>query len=425
MTGLRVVEVAHASDTGRVRSHNEDRSLAEPPLLAVADGMGGAAAGEVAAQLAVEALSGLGGSPGREELRERIRDANRSIWSMADADPDRAGMGTTLTAALLDEGGATLMHVGDSRAYLLRAGELRQLTDDHSVVAELVRQGALAPEDAERHPNRNIITRALGTDSEIQIDETDLDLRPGDVVLLCTDGLSAMIRDEDIERLLREAPSLQDGATGLVDAAISAGGLDNVTVVLARIGTVDGAAAEPAPPPAADASQAEGATGEMPVVRPASAPMPRAGDMRRIPSSTQGGQKSSRPARVLEGTTRQRRGRGRRAALVVLAVLLLAGAALAWVASRTYWVDASSSGDVRVYHGLPISVGGLHPFVTAGETGLQASTVRAVDPAALGRAWLGQGDAVERAGALVWRVGLPAIVAIPPPARPRSPRGAA
>jgi len=417
VAGLRVVEVACASDTGRVRSHNEDRSLADPPLLAVADGMGGAAAGEVAAQVAVEALADLGGA-GREELRERIRHANRSIWDMADADPDRAGMGTTLTAALLGEGGVTLMHVGDSRAYLLRAGELRQLTDDHSVVAELVRQGALAPEDAERHPNRNIITRALGTDSEIQIDETDLDLQPGDVVLLCTDGLSAMVRDEDIERLLREAPSLQDGAARLVEAAIEAGGLDNVTVVLGRIGPEDGDAAEAAAPPPVTAPVEDGVTGEMPAVRPASAPIPRAGDMRRIPSSTQSVPKSSRPARVLEGTSRQRRGRGRRAALVVLAVLLLAGAGLAWVASRTYWVDASSNGEVQVYHGIPLSIGGLKLYSTAGDTGVEAQAVRAVDPSALGRAWLGQGDAVERAGGLVWRVGLPAIAVIQPPARP-------
>src|SRR5262249_19938222 len=172
---LKPVELSARSDVGRVRAHNEDRYLAAPPLLAVADGMGGAQAGEVAAGVAVDHLEALGPDPSPEALQAAIVEANEAIRRMAAEDPERAGMGTTVTAALLGDGGRLeLMHVGDSRAYLLRAGGLRQLTDDHSVVAELVRRGSIAPEEAEVHPQRNVITRALGAEDGVEVDRTEV-----------------------------------------------------------------------------------------------------------------------------------------------------------------------------------------------------------------------------------------------------------
>jgi PPM family protein phosphatase len=159
---------------------------------------------------------------------------------MAAEDPERAGMGTTVTAALLGDGGRLeLMHVGDSRAYLLRAGELRQLTEDHSVVAELVRRGSIAPEEAEVHPQRNVITRALGAEDGVEVDRTEVSLEPGDVIVLCTDGLCGYVSDEVIRRRLTESATLEDAAAALVEDANAAGGVDNVTVILARVGADD------------------------------------------------------------------------------------------------------------------------------------------------------------------------------------------
>jgi serine/threonine protein phosphatase PrpC len=234
---LRHLELSVRSDTGRVRAHNEDRYLVSPPLLAVADGMGGAQAGEVAAEVAVEHLQALERPLAAARLRTAIEEANELIRRMAAEDPNRAGMGTTVTAALLgDDGRLELLHVGDSRAYLLRRGELRQLTDDHSVVAELVRRGTLAPEEAESHPQRNVITRALGAEPEVLVDHGQVPLEPGDIILLCTDGLSAYVPEQEIRRVLVDSPTLEEAARALVEDANQAGGVDNVTVLLARVG---------------------------------------------------------------------------------------------------------------------------------------------------------------------------------------------
>jgi serine/threonine protein phosphatase PrpC len=234
------VELVARTDTGRVRSHNEDRYLERSDLLVVADGMGGAQAGEVAAGVAVQQLEGLRTPAQAADLVRAIEEANRLIRRMAAEDPGRAGMGTTVTAALLSDGGRLeVLHVGDSRAYLLREGRLRRLTRDHSVVAEMVDRGTLTPEEAESHPHRNVITRALGAEAEVQIDHETETLRPGDVILVCSDGLSGHVEDEEIERVLGEAPSLEAAAAALVEHANAAGGADNVTVLLARLDSAD------------------------------------------------------------------------------------------------------------------------------------------------------------------------------------------
>lgn len=399
---LRLVELAHASNTGRVRTQNEDRSLAAPPLLAVADGMGGAKAGEVAAEMTVEAIAAIGDAPTVQALRDSLVDANRRIRAVAEDDPARAGMGTTVTVALLDDGGTTLMHVGDSRAYLLRDGKLRQITDDHSIVAEMVRKGQISPDDAARHPSRNIITRALGAEPEVEIDEVRVELLPGDVVLLCTDGLSSLVDDAQIEETAAAAPTLEDAASALIDAALDRGGNDNVTVVLARIGDAADGAAE-----VTGALPAVGASAEAESTQALRIPPP--------PASTP---KPARTPQVLERTVPARSGLARRIVGLVAILVLLLGAFGAWASSRAYFVDGATNGTVRVYHGAPFEILGVSLFSKWGDTGVAAAPVRAADPAILGRSVHGQGDAVRRAVDIVWRYGLPQVPVITPPATP-------
>jgi len=233
---MRIGRTTGLTDTGRRRRRNEDAFVCRPPLFAVADGMGGARAGEVAARLAAAALAEAGGEArGEEAVTTLIAEANRRIWERAVSDPTTAGMGTTTTAALVDEQAGTVAigHVGDSRAYLLRGGALEQLTTDHSLVAELVQSGVLTPEQAERHPQRSAITRALGTEPTVQVESLTVQGRPGDVYLLCSDGLSTMLGDDEVAAAIEHASG--DPATAaeaLVTQANARGGEDNITVVL-------------------------------------------------------------------------------------------------------------------------------------------------------------------------------------------------
>ena len=235
---LALIELASASDVGRVRSDNQDRDLLAPPLIAVADGMGGHLGGGTAAGMAVDALRGVGSTTDPTALLTALKEANRAIARAATDDPDLTGMGTTATAALLEGGILYLVHVGDSRAYLIRDGRIIQVTQDHSVVAEMVRRGALSADAAESHPARHVITRALGVDADIEIDALRVDLEPGDVVLLCTDGLSGPVANDDMLAVVESAATLEAAADELVQRANAAGGPDNVTVVLARVDAV-------------------------------------------------------------------------------------------------------------------------------------------------------------------------------------------
>jgi protein phosphatase len=247
---MRVGRAAGLTDTGRRRLRNEDAFVCEPPFFAVADGMGGARAGEVAARLAATALEERAAAArGEEGVAELILEANRRIWERAVTDPATAGMGTTVTAALVDEaaGRVALGHVGDSRAYRLRGGVLEQLTTDHSLVAELVQSGVLTPEEAERHPQRSAITRALGTEPSVEVESFTVAAEIGDLYLLCSDGLPTMLGDDEVSAAIEGAGRDPDtAAEALVAAANARGGEDNITVVLFEV--VEG---DPAPPPEA------------------------------------------------------------------------------------------------------------------------------------------------------------------------------
>jgi serine/threonine protein phosphatase PrpC len=224
------------SHPGRKRRHNEDAWVCAPPLFAVADGMGGARGGEIASRVAATALGEQVNGSGEERVVALIQEANRQVFDRANEDSNASGMGTTITVALVEDGVIAIGHVGDSRAYLIRDGKLEQLTEDHSLVAELVRSGRLSPEEAETHPQRSVITRALGTDPDVDVDSFSIEGKSGDLFLICSDGLTSMVDDQTIlEAVERQRSDLDAAAKELVAAANRSGGEDNITVVFFEI----------------------------------------------------------------------------------------------------------------------------------------------------------------------------------------------
>jgi protein phosphatase len=240
---VTVAQLGYGTDTGKKRRRNEDDYVVEPPLFAIADGMGGAQAGELASSLAAGAVREDEGTEGSGERRvtELIQEANRRVYQRSSQDAAASGMGTTMTVALVGDGNVVLGHVGDSRAYLIRDGRLDQLTEDHSLVAELVRSGKLSPEEAETHPQRSVITRALGTDPDVDVDTFSIETVPGDLFMLCSDGLTSMVEDDVILRTIeKNRDNLQGAAKALIRAANKGGGEDNITVVFFEIGPDNG-----------------------------------------------------------------------------------------------------------------------------------------------------------------------------------------
>jgi len=356
---LRVAEHFEKSDTGRQRRANEDSFFARAPLFVVADGMGGAQAGEVASRLAAETFAaGLHGEGTSEQrLEARVREANSRIHELSQGDRALNGMGTTITAAYLDGDELSLAHVGDSRAYLLRDGELTRLTRDHTLVEELVRRGELTEQEAAEHPQRSIITRALGPEPDIDVDLRTHRVHAGDVLLLCSDGLTGMIGEDEVERILGGARSLRDAGRALVDAANEAGGRDNITVVLFRVdeagalaptdGVEEGAAVSGGSADRAGGGEDARAAAEGGRARARS---------RQDPPAT-----ASMPPRVVP--PREKAGRGREplprrvkllAATTAVVVVVGALAAAGWFASRAvFFVGTNGGGMVTVYRGLP------------------------------------------------------------------------
>ena len=246
MTGLGHVGVI--TDTGRKRRRNEDAYVCEPPLFAIADGMGGAQAGEVASRLAAAALKESHVDAGGEHrIYDLIQEANRRVYARSSTDPNTSGMGTTITVALVENGNVAFGHVGDSRAYLIRDGHMEQVTEDHSLVNELMKSGKLSREEAETHPQRSVITRALGTDPDVDADTFTIEAKAGDVFLLCSDGLTDMVGEREIQELVeRNRENLDAALKALVKAANRGGGEDNITVVAFAISDAGETARMPA-----------------------------------------------------------------------------------------------------------------------------------------------------------------------------------
>ena len=347
---LRIIEQAGRTDVGRQRSANEDSLVLQPPFFAVADGMGGARAGEVASAMAAEAFEGAAesGEAAEAQLTRIVREANRRIYEIAVSDESRRGMGTTLTAAKIHGDDVSLGHVGDSRAYLLRDGELEQLTRDHSLVAELERSGQITPEAAEHHPQRSIITRALGPEPDVEVDTYTVPGHDGDVFLICSDGLTSMISDEEVAAILRSADSLDDAADQLVRAANQSGGKDNITVILFRLAQGEGG--EPAPLPPEDetiAGQVSVADVQAAAASPkATAPLPPAP----LPEPP-----LERSAPAAAPKPRRRRAVGRTALKLVLGLALVAAAVagLYALSRQVYFVGTNDAGLVTIYRGVP------------------------------------------------------------------------
>ena len=360
---MKLVESTALTDTGRKRRHNEDSHVYDPPLFVVADGMGGAQAGEVASRLVVAAFRDFHTAyhlSGVERLAVVIREANRRIFERATNDAEASGMGTTVTAALVEGDRIAVGHVGDSRAYLVRDGKLEQLTQDHSLVADLVRSGRLTPEEADTHPQRSVITRALGTDADVEVDTFTFEARPGDVFLLCSDGLSSMVADDLILRLVSESSRLDEAARALVQAANRSGGDDNITAVLFRLGTDDAVVVEPsAVPPAPEPDLEDTLTGDEGVVVPpeavpAQTAVFRAEDVARLAAAAE--QKAPGPP-----PPRRRRRRFRWlfwGSLITMTAALVALAGAFWGLSRANFVGADSDGRLAVYQGVPWDLGG-------------------------------------------------------------------
>jgi serine/threonine protein phosphatase PrpC len=407
---LRVAEQYAGTDTGLQRRANEDSLLARSPLFVVADGMGGAQAGEVASKIAVESFHG--GLPHdarpEEALAAHALAANTRIHELSRQNSEQAGMGTTLTAVYVGEQEVAIAHVGDSRAYCLRDGELLRLTDDHSLVDELIREGRLTPEEAEEHPQRSIITRALGPEETVEIDTRSFRARPGDIYLLCSDGLTSMVPEAQLVEILRghAGSRLRGLGEALIAAANRAGGRDNITVILLRLEEVD---LRPPTPGGAGGDQHTTISSAPTVLTPTVT----VGDdqevrtivrdvvpPRRLARGQRGATHSFAPAPApgsptltrrrsprapAEPSATRRRGRGTRSrlrralpALVVLAVLgLLAGGAYV-AAQSVYFIATNSRGLVTMYQGFPYELpGGIRLYSSYYVSGVGASTLSA------------------------------------------------
>jgi len=367
---LRVAEQYSGSDTGLQRRANEDSLLARSPLFVVADGMGGAQAGEVASRIAVESFGGglEDGAAPEQSLAAHALAANARIYELAQSNPEHAGMGTTLTAVYVGEREVAIAHVGDSRAYCLRDGELERLTDDHSLVDELIRQGRLTPEEDEDHPQRSIITRALGPEAVVEVDTRSFRARAGDVYLLCSDGLTTMVSEARLAEILlaHARTSLRDAGEALIAEANGAGGKDNITVILLRleeVGDVMGDGRQPATGALADRG-AKPTVAQTVITRRPRRPEEAAQDPGRSPAG-----------HASAGRSRARRLVGPLLALALLGVV----AAGAWVAAQSvYFIGTNSRGLVTLYRGVPYELpAGIRLYSSDFVSGVSAASLTA------------------------------------------------
>jgi protein phosphatase len=400
---LKVAESFSASHTGRQRRANEDALYARAPLFAVADGMGGAQAGEIASKIAVETVGAdAGDDPGK--LAEVVQTANERIHELSRSDERRAGMGTTMTVVLVGEEEVHIAHVGDSRAYLLRAGTLERLTRDHSLVDELVRQGKLSPEEAQEHPQRSVITRAVGPESRVEVDTETWQAKRGDVYLICSDGLTTMVDEPGVQRILEQASSLEQAGHALIDAANDAGGRDNITVILFRLDEVE-SAGERAAVAEQDTMAGDAAVTTADVQAAVEAERRRGGSVATAekpldPDPPTTVSRRLEPTPPGEEPPRRRHPKLRRA-LVVLAVLGLVGVPVAlgglMAVRAVYFVGADDSGFVTVYRGIPYELPlGLELYQVNYRSGVHRDQVpENRRDAVLDQEWRSQDDAYD------------------------------
>ena len=364
------------SDTGRARRANEDAYFARAPVFVVADGMGGAQAGEVASRLAIEAfergLSDGAGVSGEELLSARVREANQRIHEMSQSAQERAGMGTTITAAHVGEHDVAIAHVGDSRAYRLRGEEFTRLTEDHSLVEEMRRRGQLTAQEADEHPQRSIITRALGPEPDVVVDTRSWRGVAGDVFLLCSDGLTSMVPEPQVAEIVREARTLPDAGHALIDAANAAGGRDNITVVLFRLEEVgegpDPAREQPtsaggpaAPMSTTDVRTAVAAAPPPVTTAPTAPPQPVAAPAPAATAAPDSGAQRRRlqPSAPAAPPPARERSRGRRLAkifAIVALILIPVGFGAYSANAAVYFVGTNDEGFVTLYRGLPYTL---------------------------------------------------------------------
>jgi protein phosphatase len=359
-----------AIDVGEVRTNNEDQLLLAEPLFAVADGMGGHAAGEVASLAAVETLRAAFKGPRQtsDDLIDAIKLANREVWSRSSEQAELRGMGTTLTAvALVEENGEdhlTVANVGDSRAYLLRDGELQQLTDDHSVAEQLVRDGQLSADEAAVHPQRHVLTRVLGMAPEVDVDAFPILPYRGDRLLLCTDGLVNEVADDEIASILRRVKDPEAAARELVRTAKANGGHDNIAVVVVDVVDDDDKAAAASAALAADEAGAAGVSGGS-GTRPAASTLLAEKDESR-PAPRPQPPVAAAPARATSGPPPERPGgltvRVVLFTLVLVAVLAVAGLAVAFYARGGYYVGLDGD-EVTIFKGRPGGLLGFDPTI--------------------------------------------------------------
>ena len=372
------------SDTGRARRANEDAYFARSPVFVVADGMGGAQAGEVASRVAVEAferaLADPGVSSAEQLLAERVLEANARIHEMSQASQERAGMGTTITAAYVGDHDVAVAHVGDSRAYRLRGGDFQRLTEDHSLVEEMRRRGQLTAQEADEHPQRSIITRALGPEPDVKVDTYSWRGVAGDLYLLCSDGLTSMVAESRVADIVRGANDLGDAGRRLIAAANDAGGRDNITVVLfelEEVGEPDPADEQPTgvgfAVPAGAAALAQARTTQAPAAAPAatpaSAPSAPASPPRRL--------KPIAPGEPGGGPPGKRKGRRLGALFAILALLIVPLGLGGYIANQAvYFIGTDEDGFVTMYRGLPYELpAGIQLFSTNYVSGVQLKSL--------------------------------------------------
>ncbi|MBI2692073.1 MAG: Stp1/IreP family PP2C-type Ser/Thr phosphatase [Solirubrobacterales bacterium] len=364
---LRVAEFAAASDVGRVRKANEDSYYVRSPLFVVADGMGGANAGEVASKIAVDSFKDPLDDAVAPEPRMAgiVRTANRLIHKKSNSSDEFKGMGTTVTALLLGDDELTIAHVGDSRAYRLRDGDLERLTRDHSLVGEMVRRGAITEAEAEVHPQRSILTRALGPEDDVEIDTLSHGVKGGDIYLICSDGLTGMVDEATIATEMGSGRPMQEIAESLIRKANENGGVDNITVIAF---TVDGESTKsPQAPSAEDAPRGDETIIAPAVVVPAAAAQTPTAEPARPadtpparPQTVAGANGSGQapPTTAPSAAYAQRRAESKKSrrwvGAVIVSIVLLIGISGAVVGSlNVYFIGGNEKGLVTVYRGLP------------------------------------------------------------------------